>query len=115
MIGNVSDQQGFEIRSAEAKNAVMKVLVSPTEGWEGHVLRVIEVGIDGFTPRHRHPWPHINYVTEGEGELFLEGTSTRVSPGSYAFIPGNALHQFKNAGDGTFKFICIVPAEGHKI
>jgi len=115
MIGNVRDLQDFEIRSPEAKHAAMKVLVSPAEGWEGHVLRVIEVGAGGYTPRHHHPWPHINYITEGEGELFLEGASTRVTAGSYAFIPGNALHQFRNAGEATFKFICIVPAAGHKI
>ncbi|MFH0993835.1 MAG: cupin domain-containing protein [bacterium] len=115
MVGNVRDLPGLEIRTNEAKAAVMKVLVSPAEGWDSHVLRVIEVGVGGYTPKHRHPWPHINYVIEGEGELMINGQTTSVTAGSYAFVPGDELHQFRNAGQTTFRFLCIVPKEGHKV
>jgi len=79
-----------------------------------HVMRVIEVEKDGYTPFHSHPWPHINYVIEGNGELKIGETVTRVTAGSYAFVPGSTMHQFRNAGDGWFRFICIVPKEGHQ-
>jgi quercetin dioxygenase-like cupin family protein len=29
-------------------------------------------------------------------------------------VPANTEHQFRNTGDGTFRFICIVPTEGHQ-
>jgi quercetin dioxygenase-like cupin family protein len=37
-----------------------------------------------------------------------------VEAGSYAYVPADKLHQFRNAGDGMFRFICIVPKEGHQ-
>ncbi len=113
-IGNISELEGKEITNPEAKNAFMKVLISPKEGWDGYVMRVFEIKEAGFTPKHSHPWPHINYVLEGFGELFLEGKINRVQAGSYAFIPSDKLHQFKNTGKQTLKFICIVPEGGHK-
>jgi quercetin dioxygenase-like cupin family protein len=113
MVGNINDLKSKEITSSEAKNAFIKVLVSPTEGWKDYVMRVIEVKEEGFTPKHFHPWPHINYIIEGEGELFIDGVVNKVSAGSYAFVPENSVHQFQNTGTSLFKFICIVPKEGH--
>ncbi len=114
MIGHIDQLIGNKISSPEAKNASIKVLVSPAEGWSDHVMRVLEVEPNGHTPKHSHPWPHINYILEGNGELLIEGVVQKVTPGSYAYVPSNQLHQFKNIGNTTFKFICIVPKEGHK-
>jgi len=114
MIGNLSQLEGKPISNPAAKNASMKVLVSPAEGWMDGSCHVIEVEKDGYTPFHSHPWPHINYVIEGNGELKIGETVTRVTAGSYAFVPGSTMHQFRNAGDGWFRFICIVPKEGHQ-
>jgi len=114
MVGNTKYLESKEIVTPEAKHASIKVLVSPNEGWDSHVMRVLEVEPSGYTPKHSHPWPHINYILEGQGELMIEGVAHRVEEGSYAYVPSNALHQFQNVGDKTFKFICIVPKEGHK-
>lgn len=103
-----------EMNSPEVLNAAMKTLVGPKEGWDGHVMRIIELGEEGYSPKHTHPWPHINYMVEGEGVLFLNGEEKPVKAGSYAFVPAGELHQFRNTGKGKFKFICIVPEEGHK-
>ncbi len=93
--------------------ASMKKLVGNEEGWDSHVMRVVELGVDGFSPKHSHPWPHINYIIEGEGILFLNGEENPIKAGSFAYVPSEALHQFKNTGKETLKFICIVPNEGH--
>lgn len=114
MIGHLDLLQAKELTSPEVKHASIKVLVSPKEGWEGHVLRVLEVGENGYTPKHQHPWYHVNYIIQGDGELMIDGKVEKVSAGSYAYIPGNTIHQFRNVGQGVFKFICIVPEEGHK-
>ena len=113
MIGNIKDVKFKDVIHAESKGAKMGVLVSETEGWEDHVLRVLVVEPNGFTPKHFHPWPHINYFLEGSGELMIDGVVTKVEPGSYAFVPANKIHQFRNKGEGEFKFICIVPKKGH--
>jgi len=113
-VGNISDLEGMEIISNESKESFMKVLISPKEGWEGYVMRVIVVNKGGYTPKHNHPWPHINYIIEGEGQLLIEDKFHLLTSGSYAYVPSNSIHQFKNVGVEPFKFICIVPKEGHK-
>ena len=113
MIKHVNETETIILNPAVVKDASMKALVGPEEGWDSHIMRVVEVEKGGYTPKHAHPWPHINYVLEGHGEIEIDGVITPVTKGSYAFIPGNTLHQFRNAGHDTFKFICIVPKEGH--
>ena len=113
MIGHIDQAKPIEIKSPLASHSMMKALVSPEEGWGSHVFRVVEVQSGGYTPKHLHPWPHINYVLEGKGIIMIDGKETEVIPGHYAFIPGHTIHQFKNITDQVFKFICIVPKEGH--
>ncbi len=72
-LGHENNVMGSVVDHPEVKDAVMKVLVSPEEGWEDNVLRVFELEPGGYTPKHSHDWPHINYVIEGEGALFLNG------------------------------------------
>jgi len=114
MVGHIDDLICQKITHPSANQAAMKVLVSEKEGWQDHVMRVVEVNKDGYTPKHSHPWPHINYVIEGEGSLMINGVEHPLKAGSYAFVPDNALHQFRNVGDSMFKFICIVPKRGHQ-
>lgn len=114
MIGNIDNLVGKEFKSPDALDVSMKVLVSKEEGWENHVMRVLEVGENGYTPKHNHPWPHINYILEGKGEVTIGDKKTIVTVGSYAYVPEGITHQFKNIDKGIFKFICIVPEKGHK-
>ncbi|MDH8678958.1 cupin domain-containing protein [Fusibacter bizertensis] len=114
IVGNFMDLTANTITSPEAKNASMKVLVSPKEGWEGYVMRVVELDPEGYSPKHQHNWPHINYVIEGNGTVLIDETLHELKAGSYAFVPPNTLHQYSNTGTTLFKFICIVPEEGHK-
>ncbi len=115
MVGHMKNLQAHEVKHPLASKATMKVLVSESEGWDNHVMRVLTVEAGGFTPKHAHPWPHINYIISGKGTLMIDSISHPVEAGSYAFVPANALHQFANAGDETFQFICIVPKEGHSL
>ena len=73
-----------------------RVLVSPDEGWDGWVMRLFEVEPGGHTPRHSHPWPHINFVPSGRvRSSWRRGAA--LAPGSYAFVPGGVEHQFRAA------------------
>jgi len=114
IVSHNRDVLGTPINNDQIKNAVKKVLISPGQGWEGYVMREFELGQGGYTPRHTHPWPHINYILEGTGSLYLDGQDYALEAGSFAFVPSNELHQFTNTGDGRFAFICIVPEEGDK-
>lgn len=114
MIGNEKDVLKIMMEGPTVNEAGMKVLVTPEDGWDSHVMRLVELGEGGYSPKHTHPWPHINYMIEGEGVLLQDGKEVPVSAGSYAYVPAGELHQFRNTGKGIFKFICIVPKEGHQ-
>lgn len=114
IVAHERDVQRLRLEGDSMKNVHKKVLISPQEGWEGHVMRVFELDVDGYTPKHSHPWPHINYILKGKGTLHLDGIDYEVEAGSYAYVPGNKIHQFINRSNELFSFICIVPEEGDK-
>ena len=89
MIGKIKDLDKIVVNHPSAANAAMKVLVGPQEGWDGYVMRVVEVEEGGYTPKHSHPWPHINYFIEGKGELMINGKVEPVEAGSFAFVPND--------------------------
>lgn len=113
-ISDVSVIEAVELTGSTVKNASMKVLIGPDQGWDSHVMRVIELEEGGYSPEHSHPWPHINYVIDGEGSLLSNGEENPIKKGSIAYIPSGEIHQFKNTGKEKLVFICIVPKEGHK-
>ncbi|RKD33934.1 cupin domain-containing protein [Thermohalobacter berrensis] len=114
IVSHEKDLEGKRIEGEGIKKAIKKVLISPEEGWEGHVMRVFELEEGGHTPKHTHPWPHINYIVRGKGILHLDGKDYEVEEGSFAYVPSNKIHQFSNRGKDNFAFICIVPEEGDK-
>lgn len=103
-----------EYDGENVKGVVKKSLIGPAQGWDGHVMRVFTVKEDGFTPRHSHPWPHVNYVISGSGTVYLSGREYEVTAGSTAYVPSNTVHQFMANKGSQLKFICIVPEEGDK-
>lgn len=111
-VGNVKTIQAVDVKALGAVNATKQVLVGPEQGWAGWVMRQFTLGAGGMTPKHRHNWPHINYIINGKGTLFLDGQEYDLEAGSVAYVPADAEHQFKNNGDGDFIMICIVPEEG---
>jgi len=114
IVSHKKDVEGVKINNPEVRDALMKVLISPKEGWEGNVMRVLQLGVEGYTPKHSHEWPHINYIISGKGRLHLDGEDHDLESGSFAFVPGGKIHQFSNQGNEPFEFMCIVPEEGHK-
>lgn len=114
IVGHLQQLEVMKVNHPEASEAAVQVPISQKEGWEGHVMRVFHVAPGGHTPRHQHPWPHINFVLQGQATLHLNGEDHPISAGSYAFVPAGALHQFRNTGAESLSFICIVPEEGHQ-
>lgn len=112
----VSDGKRVELKVMSGdcvQGAGMKKLIGPEEGWDSHVMREVSLEPFGYSPKHQHDWPHINYVLEGHGVIHIDGVDHEVEPGYAAYVPANALHQFVSKTDETMRFICIVPKEGH--
>lgn len=113
MIRRDKDVEKIPMTLPGAYGSSMKALIGPDEGWEGYVMRKVELGPGGKSPHHQHPWPHINYVIEGEGVLLLGESENPIGEGDAAYVPPQTLHQYQNTGDSPLRFLCIVPKEGH--
>lgn len=81
------------------------------DGAPVYALRMIEIEPGGNSPQHTHPYEHENFVVQGKGRLFIEGTWHDLKEGDAAFVPAGVLHQYVNAGDVTFKFLCGIPVK----
>lgn len=113
-ISHIDSIEKIKLPDGVLKGVTKQSPVGGKEGWNSHVMRVFTVEPGGHTPRHSHPWPHINYVLSGKGELFHQGETSTITGGSVAYVPDNTEHQFINNGTEELRFICIVPTEGDK-
>lgn len=60
----------------------------------------------GMTPHepHQHPEEEFMVVTEGTGEISMEGKITKVGPGSMMYCAANKLHGIVNTGKTPLLF-----------
>ena len=81
------------------------------DGAPVYALRMIEIEPGGHSPQHTHPFEHENFVVAGRGRVLIADTWRDLRPGDVAFVPAGVLHQYVNAGDTPFKFLCGVPVK----
>ncbi len=55
-------------------------------------------------PPHQHPEEEIMVVTEGSGEITVEGKPTAVAPGSMMYCAGGKVHGIQNTGKSPLLF-----------
>ncbi len=84
-------------------------LLSRDDGAPSFAMRQFEVAPGGYTPRHHHPYEHEIYVIEGQGEVYEGDTPHPISAGDVILVKPDDVHQFKNVGDSTLKFLCLIP------
>jgi len=92
-----------------ASNLKVRWLITKEMGAENFVMRLFEMEKGGHSPFHGHSWEHEVFILEGEGLVVGEGHEKKFRAGDVIFIPPNEKHQFKNTGEKTVKFLCIVP------
>lgn len=96
-----------------AEKAWKQMPLSTEDGVPMYSLRVFTVDAGGHTPYHQHPYEHMNYVIEGEGEIVDENGDKRpVKAGDFALVNPNEKHQYRNTSfEKPFVMICGVPKE----
>ncbi|MDC7247883.1 MAG: cupin domain-containing protein [Sphaerochaetaceae bacterium] len=113
-VSHIDDIEKVRIGNENVKGITKQVLIGPPQGWSDYVMRRFSLEKGGYAPRHSHPWPHITYILEGEGTLFLDGTEYPLTAGSVSYIPSDGDHQIRANEDHPLVFLCIVPPEGDK-
>lgn len=94
----------------QAPGASMRWLIDDThDGAPVYALRMVELAPGGSSPHHEHPYEHENFVVEGQGKVLMDGIWHPLKPGDIVFMPPGKVHQYANAGDTTFKFLCGIP------
>jgi quercetin dioxygenase-like cupin family protein len=102
-----------KVQMEGALNAWKQIPLSREDGAPVFAFRVFTVEPGGFTPYHRHPYEHMNYIIEGEGVLVDEaGNKKSLKAGDFAIVLPDEKHQYRNVSENKpFKMICGVPKE----
>jgi quercetin dioxygenase-like cupin family protein len=98
-----------EVTEEGAKGAKIRWLITRDDGANRFAMRHFEVAVSGNSPLHQHPYEHEVFVLKGKCAVFCDGKTEVVEEGGVIFIPPNALHQFRNAGQTTLEFLCMIP------
>jgi mannose-6-phosphate isomerase-like protein (cupin superfamily) len=73
---------------------------------------VLQPGKSPHAP-HTHPEEEVMIIESGRGEIFCDGKTTKVGPGSVMYTTPNAPHGITNTGDEPIVFY-YVKWEGRK-
>ncbi len=97
----------------EAENVLKQLPIAQKDGTPLMSFRVFTIEHGGFTPYHRHPWEHINYIIEGEGALVDEnGVEHPLKKGDFTLVLPDEKHRYRNTHpEKDFVMICAVQKE----
>ena len=93
-----------------AKDVEIRWLISKEDGANNFAMRMFELQPGGHTPLHSHPHEHEVFIVAGSGTLHCDGKDYEFAPEHVIFVPGQAMHNFKNTGDSLLRFLCLIPA-----
>jgi quercetin dioxygenase-like cupin family protein len=109
LIRDVNEVDQTKVETEGAEGVHIRWLISEETGAPNFAMREFTIEPGGRTPRHAHDWEHEVYVLAGNGTVVSEEEETQLLPGSVVFVPGGEMHNFKNSGAETFRFLCLVP------
>ena len=108
----LNDAQSVEPQQVQ-EGIRIRWLLTEKEGAPNFAMRVIEIDPGVVFAPHEHPYEHEIYVLEGSGVLTSpEGDVGSMEPGRFVLVPPDEVHGYRNAGDTTLKFICVIPHQG---
>lgn len=105
-----NEVEGKTVTDEGAIGVTIRVLMGEDVGAPNFTMRHFEIAPGGSTPYHDHPWEHEVYVLSGRGKVRRRESETEVGPGSFVYVPPDEEHNFANAGNSPFSFLCVIPA-----
>lgn len=101
-------------QSTGIKRTVLKKEDVSVPGREA-VVASVELAPGVVAGRHTHPGDEISYVTEGEGELLIDGEDPRrVKAGEAFVIKAGVIHDARNTGAVPMKLVGVYVVEKGK-
>lgn len=104
-----TDVKNEAVQEKGAEGVKMRWLINKEDGAPHFAMRLFEIEKDGYTPWHTHEWEHEVFILQGEGKLVSDEGEKGFKEGDVIYIAPMEKHQFKNGGEATLKFLCMVP------
>ena len=60
----------------------------------------------GRSGLHSHSVDEIMYIVSGEGEIFQDGETIKLEPGTAIYAPAGTEHETKNFGEKPLEILC---------
>jgi len=111
LIRNPNDVEAQDMTMPGAEGVKMRLMVGRSDGAPNFAMRIFDVEPGGCTPHHEHNYEHEIMVLQGQGHAYEGDTPKPVQAGDVLYVPANQVHQFKNTGSDTFRFMCMVPTQ----
>jgi quercetin dioxygenase-like cupin family protein len=92
-----------------ASKVKVRWLITKEMGAENFAMRLFEMEPGSHSPLHTHAWEHEVFILEGEGVVFDGEKTAAFKAGDVVFVPSGERHQFRNSGEKTLKFLCLIP------
>ena len=104
------DVQANPVTSEGVKDVALKILIGPDDGSDRIIMRHFMILKGGHTSFHDHAFEHVIHVQKGRGVVVHpDRTETALEPGMSVFVPAGLDHQFRNASEEPFEFLCTIP------
>jgi quercetin dioxygenase-like cupin family protein len=92
------------------KGVKIQWLVDKNVGAKNFAMRRFVIAPGGEVGLHNHPYEHEVYVLAGQGEVLSEHGNKAVEANSFAYVPPDERHGFKNTSlSEAFVFLCMIP------
>ena len=112
-ISGLDNVKKIKVNVEGTKDAYKQVPISKDDGSPTFSFRVFTIEPGGYTPFHKHPFEHLNYLIEGNGAIVTEsGEELEFKQGDFALVLLGEKHQYKNKSTSKpMLMICAVPKE----
>ncbi len=94
-----------------AKSILKQIPISRADGTPNFSFRVFTIEPGGHTPFHNHPFEHLNYIIEGNGEVVGKNDVRPIKKGDFLLVAPDETHQYRNVSEKPLVLICAVPKE----
>jgi quercetin dioxygenase-like cupin family protein len=101
--------EAMPVAADGAVNCRMRCLIGPDDAAPSFSMRQFVIAPGGHTPKHAHAHEHEVFILEGSGVVSQGEREHPLGPGSVVYVAPNELHQFRNTGAGSMKFLCLIP------
>ena len=94
------------------RGVVKRILIGPKQGAPTFVMRIIELESGASSPDHSHDWEHEVFILSGKGVVVTENGESAIRAEDAVFVPPDEVHCFRNTGQASLRFMCLVPVRG---